>query len=56
MTDLIQYYAEPAKPGYSILRRDVVIDGEVIPELSHQLGSPAPTEIVEREARTTVLA
>lgn len=47
-TDRIIYYAEPVKAGYSILRRDVVIDGELVPELSHPVGSPAPTETVRR--------
>lgn len=57
MTDrnFIHYYAESVTEGRSILRRDVVIDGEMVPELSHALGSPAPTEVVEQHERTVKL-
>ncbi len=43
--DHIHYFAEPVKPGYSILRQDVVIDGQLV--ISQNLGSPAPTLVVQ---------
>jgi hypothetical protein len=48
---VITYYAEQVRPGYSIMRRDVVVDGSLVPELSGTDGSPAPTETVKRYER-----
>jgi hypothetical protein len=47
MTDrnFIHYYTEPVKSGYSIMREDIVIDGELVQ--SQATGSPAPTDTVK---------
>lgn len=51
---VIHYYAETVKPGYSILLRDVIADGEFI-ESATRVGSPAPTATVKHYERRTVL-
>lgn len=42
----IARYAERVKDGYSVLREDIVIGGQL--ETSIVRGSPAPTETVRR--------
>lgn len=47
--NMIHYYAEPVKEGYSIVHRDVVMDGEVVESID--TGSPGPTPTVEEYIR-----
>lgn len=55
MDDVIIDYAERVKEGYSVLRRDVFVGGELVPELSGVQGSPAPTATVQEYERRVVL-
>jgi hypothetical protein len=51
----IHYYAEGLGNGRGILRCDVVVDGVLVPELSGEVGSPAPIDTVRQHERTFVL-
>lgn len=51
--NFIHYYAEPVKAGYSILRCDIVLDGEIVQ--SFTVGSPAPTEVIKSHERRATL-
>jgi hypothetical protein len=51
----IHYYAEQLPGNRGQLYRDVVIDGEIRPELSGPIGSPAPFDVVRRHKRTITL-
>lgn len=53
--NLITYYAEPLPGGRAILCRDVVIDGDLVTELSGKVGSPAPAETVRAHELTLIL-
>ena len=43
----IHRYPDPLPGGRAIMRVDVVIDGELVNELSHLEGSPAPFATVK---------
>jgi len=47
----IDEYVEPRPHGRAVLQRDVVIDGELVAELSGTVGSPAPVDTVRRHER-----
>lgn len=51
----IHDYAETLGHGRGIMRRDTVIDGQLVPELSGEVGSPAPLETVRRHERRVTL-
>jgi hypothetical protein len=55
MSDRIIYRAEQLGAGRAQLHRDVVIGGELVPELSHPVGSPAPLAAVARREREILL-
>jgi hypothetical protein len=52
-TSGIYYYAETVSAGRSVLRCDVVMEGRLV--LSWRVGSPAPTDVVERHVRRVAL-
>jgi hypothetical protein len=49
---VIDYYTEPRPGGRAQLFVDVVVDGELIPELSGSVGSVAPVDSVRPHVRT----
>lgn len=59
MRSLIHYYSEPVgnvADGRAVLRRDVIVDDVLVPELSGILGSPAPVATVREHERTIDLS
>lgn len=51
----VDYYAESLGHGRGVMRRDVVIEGVLVPELSGLDGSPAPLATVQRHERRVAL-
>jgi hypothetical protein len=49
---VIDYYTEPRAGGRAQLYRDVVVDGDLIPELSGPVGSVAPVDTVRTHVTT----
>lgn len=47
----IRYHAVDLGFGRAVMRREVVIDGEYVAELSGTTGSPAPIETVRQHER-----
>lgn len=54
-TSYIHYYAESLGHGRGVLRCDVVVEGQLVNELSGVEGSPAPLETVRKHERKVVL-
>lgn len=54
--DQIIYFADPLPGDRAQPRRDVVIDGVIVPELSGTIGSPGPAVAVRAHERTVALA
>lgn len=52
----IDYYAESLGNGRGILRCDVVVNGELVQELSGTVGSPAPMATVQQHERRVTLS
>lgn len=54
-SDRIVYWTESLPHGRGQAMRDVVVDGEIVAELSGPCGSPAPIDAVRATERTVIL-
>lgn len=55
MIDAVIYYSEQLPGERAQLIRDVVVNDEIVPELSGPVGSPAPQDAVQRACRRLAL-
>lgn len=53
--DFMEYYIEPLSGARAQLHVDTVLDGALVPALSHPVGSPAPIDTVRPHARRVIL-